>query len=64
MSVIPPEHDACAVWVARFHTDRRADSRAFSSSHKARSWVDDCLEQDIDWYFEVRFGTDQRTELL
>jgi hypothetical protein len=47
--MIPPEHEAAAVFVAEYRSDTRADARAFSSGARARRWVEEQTEQSLDW---------------
>lgn len=47
--LIPEEHEAAAVFVARYITTRREDKRAFSDAGRARRWIEDQLEQSLEW---------------
>lgn len=49
MGLIPETHDAAAVWIAEYRSERRSDTRAFSSAARARRWVEEQTEQSFEW---------------
>lgn len=49
MGLIPPAHDAAAVFVARFVATSSEGARAFSDASRARRWVEVQLDQELDW---------------
>jgi hypothetical protein len=50
MGLIPPDHDAAAVWIGEFETCiGRCDRRAFSSAARARRWIEDQVAQELSW---------------
>jgi hypothetical protein len=50
MGLIPPDHDAAAVFIASFETCiGRYDRRAFSSAARARRWIEEQVAQELNW---------------
>lgn len=49
MSVIPVDHDVYTVWVARYRSDRRADTQAFSDAARGKRWIEEQTEQSLAW---------------
>lgn len=47
--MIPPEHDAAAVFAARYVATSGEGTRAFSGAARAKRWVEKQTAQDLEW---------------